>query len=209
MKTQIHHPARGARGMVLITTLLLLVVVTLLALAMFRGVGLETKVAGNAMDKGRALQAASSAQAYTEQWLTNNVATNFETVCTPAILSAAGTPVICSNTLASATDAGSAAVLPWNVSGVAMGYTFDPTIPVWSSSSSSVVTETLPVSDTGGANTYYNAPSTYIAELGPDATVANATDYQVDAWTYAGAENTVAEVESTYQIRYSVQGSGP
>ena len=207
MKNRTPHPVRSARGMVLITTLLLLVVVTLLALAMFRGVGLEGRIAGNAMDKGRALQAASSAQAYTEQWLTNNVTTNFQQVCTPKIFQNTSTPVICSNTLAAATDAASVSTVPWNIGGSAVGYTFDPTIPVWNGSS--VTTELLPVNSAGGASTYYQAPVTYIAELGPDATTANATDYQVDAWTYAGAQSTVAVVESTYQIRYSVQGSGP
>ena len=61
--------------MVLITTILLLVVVTLLALAMLRGVGLETRIAGNVMDKQRALQAATSSEDYAEQWLVNNVTT--------------------------------------------------------------------------------------------------------------------------------------
>ncbi len=45
-------------GMVLVTTLLLLIVITLLALAMFRGAGLDNRIAGNVLDKQRALQAA-------------------------------------------------------------------------------------------------------------------------------------------------------
>src|SRR6185437_9792081 len=77
-------PIRGARGMVLITTLLLLVVVTLLGLAMFRGVGLQTRVAGNVMDKQRALQAATSTEGYGEQWLVNNVGTTTLAACSGA-----------------------------------------------------------------------------------------------------------------------------
>src|SRR6185312_16564834 len=60
-------------GMVLITTMLLLVVVTILALAMFRGAGLEQRIAGNTMEKQRALQAAVSSQQYGESWLASNV----------------------------------------------------------------------------------------------------------------------------------------
>ena len=53
---------------------------------------------------------------------------------------------------------------------------------------------------TGGVNSFYQAPVAYIGELGEDATVANATDYVVDAWSYGGSQSTVAVVESVYQI---------
>ena len=70
------NPPRGIQqGMVLITTLLLLLVVTILALAMFRGVGMESRIAGNTLDKQRALQGAESAQQFAEQWLISNVET--------------------------------------------------------------------------------------------------------------------------------------
>lgn len=200
------HP-RQARGMVLITTLLLLVVVTMLALAMFRGAGLEGRIAGNVMDKQRAVQVANSAQSYAEQWLLNNAATETVTVCSGSTFTSATTPVICSNTLALSSDALSAATVPWTVSGSAVGFSYGPTIPYLSGSS--VQTEALPVSTSGGVNQYYQDPVTYIAQLGPDATVPNAVDYQVDAWTYAGAQSTVAVVESTYQIRFTAQNSGP
>ena len=42
------------RGMVLVTSLLLLVVVTLLAVSMFRSFGLDEKIAGNLREKQRA-----------------------------------------------------------------------------------------------------------------------------------------------------------
>ena len=57
------------RGMVLVSSLLLLVVVTILAIGMFRTFGLDEKIAGNTRDKQRALQAAVSAQQYAEWWL--------------------------------------------------------------------------------------------------------------------------------------------
>lgn len=194
-------------GMVLITTLLLLVIVTLLALAMFRGAGLEGRIAGNMMDKQRALQAADTAQEYTEQWLLGNASSVPPPACTNSSFTGATTPIVCSNALSTSTDALSASVVPWSISGAAVGYTYTPTIPYLSGGS--VQTELLPTSTSGGVGQYYQAPVVYIAQLGADATVPNAVDYQVDAWSNAGSNGTVAVVESTYQIRYTVLGSGP
>lgn len=195
MNTRTPQPLHNARGMVLITTLLLLIVVTLLALAMFRGVGTETRVAGNVMDKQRALQAATSTQGYGEQWLVNNAGTTTLTACTST--SFAASPAICSNTLAASTDAGSASIVPWNIANAAVGYGYNP-----------VVSGTNLFPTTGGADSFTQVPTVYIAELGTDATYANAVDYQVDAWSYGGSNSTVAVVESIYQIRYTATGGG-
>jgi type IV pilus assembly protein PilX len=197
MNARTPHPLRSARGMVLITTLLLLVVVTLLALAMFRGVGLETRVAGNVMDKQRALQAATSTEDYTEQWLVNNVSTSLLTACTAATFTSATAPVVCSNTLAASTTAASASIVPWNIGSSPLGYGYNP-----------VVSGVSLFPTTGGPGAYSQVPTSYVAELGTDATYANAVDYQIDAWSYGGSTGTVAVVESTYQIRYLATGGG-
>jgi type IV pilus assembly protein PilX len=197
MRNGAPNPAGSERGMVLITTILLLVVVTLLALAMLRGVGLETRIAGNVMDKQRALQAATSSETYAEQWLVGNVGVNSLTVCSSATFTTTASPEICSNTLATSTDALSAAVVPWNIGGSAIGYSYNPI-----SGTSNLF------STSGGANSYAAAPTVYIADLGTDATYANAVDYQVDAWSYGGGTATIAVVESTYQIRYTATGGG-
>jgi type IV pilus assembly protein PilX len=190
--------ARRDRGMVLITSLLLLLVVTILALAMFRGVGLENRIAGNVMDKQRAVQAATSSEDYAEQWLLNNVSNATATVCSGATFTAATTPTICSNTLATSTDALSVLTVPWQMSGTSVGYGYDPI--------TSGTTTLFPT--TGGPDSYAQAPTVYVADLGSDATYANATDYQVDAWSYGGSPGTVAVVESIYQIRYIAAGGG-
>ena len=57
------------RGMALITAMLLLIVVTIMALSMFRSYGVEERLAGNTRDKQRAINAAVSAQQYAESWL--------------------------------------------------------------------------------------------------------------------------------------------
>jgi type IV pilus assembly protein PilX len=189
---------RGQRGMVLITALLLLVIVTVLALAMFRGVGLEARIAGNVMDKQRALQAANAAQQYAEQWLLTNAAPTPDAAisswvdCSSTPFTA-GTPQICVNGLPSLTSSGNVTTVPWNSSSGVLGTSYNPG-------------GTLTQGTTGGANVYYGLPVIYISYAGTDKAVGTAGfDYTIDAWSYAGSQNTVAEVESTYRIRYKVR----
>jgi type IV pilus assembly protein PilX len=189
------------RGMVLITTMLLLVVVTILALAMFRGSGLEERIAGNTMEKQRALEAAVSAQQYAEQWLVTNVSSSPPVDCSGHGSPSNAAPTICSDILDTSLDTGTVANVPWVIGGGTMGYTYNPT-----NSNNPYFT----VSTAGGQpNTYYAAPVLYVSLLGPDGTLANAVDYAIDAWSYAGAQSTVAVVESTYQIRYTSKPPGP
>lgn len=61
--------SRSQRGIALLTALLILIMLTLLAMAMFRGFGLQQKIAGNVREKERAFQAAESALQYAEWWL--------------------------------------------------------------------------------------------------------------------------------------------
>ena len=65
---------RAQRGMVLVSSLLLLIVVTIIALSMFRSFGMQEKIAGNMREKQRALSAAVSAQQFAENWLMNSAA---------------------------------------------------------------------------------------------------------------------------------------
>ncbi len=85
-----HMSARGARatlerGMALISSLLLLLIITILALSMFRSFGSQEKIAGNLREKERALHAAESVQQYAEWWLTQPAA-----AATPPVSCAAG-----------------------------------------------------------------------------------------------------------------------
>jgi type IV pilus assembly protein PilX len=190
-------------GMVLITTMLLLVVVTILALAMFRGMGLEERIAGNVMEKQRALQAAVSAQQYGEQWLASNITSTPPVDCSAQASSSTGAPAICTNILSTSLDSGAnVSTVPWKIGGGNVGYSYDPVNTATSASY-------FPINTAGGLSTYYAAPVMYISQLGVDATLSNAIDYRVDAWSYAGAQSTVAVVESTYQIRYTSKAPGP
>src|SRR5579864_9427256 len=93
-------------GMVLVSGLLLLLVVTIMALSMFRSFGMQEKIAGNMREKQRAVQASVSTQEYAEWWLTTQSnATRAVAAqdgpaaavpCTTTPLDAnAGTPSIC------------------------------------------------------------------------------------------------------------------
>lgn len=196
------HRKSTQLGMVLITTLLLLVVVTLLALAMFRGVGLEQTIAGNTMEKQRALQAAVSAQQYAEQWLQTNIASSPAVDCSAQASSSTAAPTICTDILANSVDSGSVAKVPWTIGGGNVGYTYNPV-------NTTTNANYFPVDPSGARDSYYGAPIVYISQLGVDATLSNAVDYRIDAWSYGGNQTTVAVVESTYQIRYTSKPPGP
>jgi type IV pilus assembly protein PilX len=162
--------------MVLVTALLLLVVVTLLALAMFRSFGLDEKIAGNTREKGRALQAAESAEEYAEWWLTQG---NGSTGITCNTVLTTGLAQVCANALPSYTT------LPWVSGTAAVGVTYTP--------------PNMVVSQTGAAGTYYSTPMFYITYLGFTPAVTGAV-YQIDAVGYGGSPSAAAVVETFYSV---------
>jgi type IV pilus assembly protein PilX len=169
------------RGMVLVTSLLMLVLVTILAIGMFRSFGVDERIAGNMREKQRALNAAETAEQYAEQWLSGGAVTPAIT-CTGPVSATVGQ--LCSSTLqAQGLDP---AVLPWTAR-----VNYIPTTPT-----------TMTMSTTGGAGTYYDNPAYYIGFLNT-ATVNGVTTtyYQIDAVGYGGSANTAAVVEATYQVQ--------
>jgi type IV pilus assembly protein PilX len=175
------NPRSQQSGMVLVTSLLLLIVVTLLAVGMFRSFGLDEKIAGNVREKQRALGAAETAEQFAESWLA--AGNGSPGVACAAPLVAANVGQVCSNLLATPTQ------VPWTA-----GVTYTPT-----------VTSAMSVSQTGGQGTYYAAPTFYIAYLGP---TAQGTIYQIDAAGYGGSVDTAAVVEATYLVSSGVKDLG-
>jgi type IV pilus assembly protein PilX len=194
------HPRRGARqnGMVLVTALLMLIVVTIIALAMFRSFGVDEKIAGNLREKQRALSAAETAEQYAEYWLANGG--NANTV--PAACSSASVAVppttpgqICLNGLVTP------AVLPWTVGATPVGVTYTPSAPTAANPTASTL---MNITGLGaGQGNYYSSPQFYITYVGPTAT--QGTIYQIDAVGYGGSPDTAAVVESTYKVQTNVQ----
>jgi type IV pilus assembly protein PilX len=195
----IHHgsivSSRRERGMVLVTALLLLVVVTILAVGMFRSFGLDEKIAGNVREKNRAMNAAVTTENYAEYWLTQS------SNATTGISCAAGAPVIApagqvctavtglfnpfSNGLGSATS------LPWPTQ-----VTYTPSAP---SAANATPTPMNITGGAGGAGNYYLAPAYYITYLG-EGSDKQGVVYQIDAVGYGGSADTAAVVESTYEV---------
>jgi type IV pilus assembly protein PilX len=194
MITQAYRPPQLQRGVVLITSLLLLLVVTIMALSMFRGFGIQEKVAGNMREKQRALQAAVSAQTYAEQWLIANAGTSPPVACAAPVQSAnALQGQICSNQLWNIVA--NVTTLPWQILGNNVGVTYTP--------------PGMNVAAASAANTYSSAPIFYISDGGQsiDPNVPGEV-YQIDAAGYGGNGNTVAVVESTYAVYSSSNNRG-
>jgi type IV pilus assembly protein PilX len=179
------------RGMVLVTSLLLLVVMTILAVSMFRSFGLDEKIAGNVREKQKALNAAETAEQYAESWLAQGNNTG-QVAC--SIMVASNVGQVCSNTMTSLNM--NPAVLPWAIAGVQVGVNYVPAV------GSNIMT----MSTSGGAGNYYTNPVFYIGYLG-STTVSRITTtfYQIDAVGYGGSADAAAVVEATYSTTSSVQ----
>jgi type IV pilus assembly protein PilX len=181
-------PQSFERGMVLISSLLMLVVVTILAVGLFRSFGIDERIAGNVREKQRSLQAAESAQQYAEWWLSNGNATTGIT-CSTLVASSVGQ--ICANTLPIVVT--NVAAVPWQISGVNVGVTYTP--------------PNMTVNTTSSTGTYYASPVFYISYLGLAPTGLGSV-YQIDAVGYGGGPSTAAVVESTYLIQSSSKDLG-
>jgi type IV pilus assembly protein PilX len=185
------HERSPQRGMVLITALLLLLVVTILAVGVFRSFGLDEKIAGNVREKHRAVSAAETAEEYAEWWLANgNAGSGTGITCAPPLVAAAAAQV-CSSAMASVNAA--SLPVPWQI-----GVTYP-------------APASMPITPTGGAssgqNSFYYAPTFYVSYLGPSPNGLG-TVYQIDAAGYAGSPDTAAVIESTYLVQQSVKDLG-
>jgi type IV pilus assembly protein PilX len=198
MITQAYRPPQLQRGVVLVTSLLLLLVVTIMALSMFRGFGIQEKVAGNMREKQRALQAAVSAQTYAEQWLIANAGILSPSVCSTVMNANAQQGQICSNQLWVSLPAGvTVTTLPWQIGNNNVGVTYTP--PGMNVAAASAASN----------NNYSFPPIFYISDGGQsfDPNVPGEV-YQIDAAGYGGNGNTAAVVESTYAVYSSSNNRG-
>jgi type IV pilus assembly protein PilX len=183
-----HRPSRE-RGIVLVASLLLLLVVTIMALSMFRSYGVQEKIAGNLREKQRALQSAEMAEEYAEFWLTQgNNAQSAPVACTALLSANLNQGQICSNVMASTS---AAALNTWLPASGAIGVTYVPqNLPN---------TLLMTVTSTSGAGTYYEPPMFYISYLG-NPTVGQGEVFKIDAAGFGASTDSVAVVESTYVV---------
>jgi type IV pilus assembly protein PilX len=182
------RPRSGQSGIVLISSLLLLLVVTIMALSIFRSFGVQEKIAGNVRDKQRAVQAATSAQEYAEWWLanvssaplavSNGAPASATSVCAGPLDANLGDGMICKAALSSVVA--SVRTVPW-----ATATKFNPA--------------TMNVTNnTTLADSYFDRPRFYLADAG--AMPNGGELYKVDAYSYGSSGTTVAVVESTVQV---------
>ncbi len=195
MRTQRLASSSAQRGIVLITSLLLLIVVTIIALSMFRSFGVQERIAGNMREKQRALQAAVSAEEFAENWLVSGGTTASATVTCNALLNGnIGEGQICSNQLILNIPGGDVTVLPWQIAGATVGVTYIPP-------NMAISTTTLANAANVANPSYYGAPFFYISDMGASADATTPGEiYQIDSAAYGGNSTTAAVVESTYVV---------
>ena len=203
---------RVQTGIVLVSSLLLLLVVTIMALSIFRSFGLQERIAGNTRDKQRALQIAESVQQYAEVWIANSsgapvavatgIASSADSLCAASVTMPTA-PQICVNNLTSLGV--SVTNAPWVNGGQYIGVQYTP--PGMS------VTPTL-VTGSITNDLYFNQPAFYITDLGAPAgsLVAGAGSkgevYKIDAYASGVSATTIAVVESTVVVSCTVCNLG-
>ncbi len=172
--------AQAQHGYVLIIGLLFLVILSLLSVTMFRGFGLQEKIAGNTREKQRAFEAAQSALQYGEWWLGQGN----------------GSAGAACNAVINAND-------PANLQ-VCANALPDPVNLPWTPARADYVPPSMTVAAGGGIGAgndinYAAAPSLYIQYLGlsPDGL---SMLFRVTGAGYGGSAGTAAVVQSTYQL---------
>jgi type IV pilus assembly protein PilX len=188
MKTQDQVTHHHQRGMALITAMLLLIVVTIMALSMFRSYGTQERLAGNTRDKQRAINAAISAQQYAESLLASGAAPATGT-CPAGLLPSLTSSEVCSVVLPDFSK------LPWTAGNTYTQFTSNKINNV-----ANVISAVGTNDKAGQSASYALAPVFYITDLGANAGSPPGEVYQVDALGYGGTANTVAVVESTFVI---------
>jgi type IV pilus assembly protein PilX len=167
-------------------------VVTIMALSIFRSFGVQERIGGNVREKQRALQAAADAQQFAEWWVANvSTAPRAVAVGQPAVADSTcnatpinantGIPQICANTLASL--GGVLQNPPWSP-----GADYTPSGMVTGTVTAGTTTDVYPVK-----------PHFYITDTGA-APNGRGELYQVDAYSFGTNQTTVAVVESTLSV---------
>jgi type IV pilus assembly protein PilX len=202
MTMDLRRPAshRQQAGIVLVSALLLLIVISIMVVSIFHSFGLQEKIAGNMREKQRALQAAVSAQSYGEWWLINGsnapraigsgvaaqAAVQCNTLVDANLGSGATAGQICSNPLPTGVGV---AVTAWPTGGNDYGMVYTPPN----------MNVTGAIVNAAVSDVYYKRPRIYITDLGVAAT-GRGEVYKVDAYSEGLNSTSVAVVESTVTI---------
>jgi type IV pilus assembly protein PilX len=188
-----HVHSRTAGGFILVSGLIVLVIVTLLSLSILRSQESQERIAGNTRDKQRAYETAQSALHYAEWWLSRADQRTPQASCS--------TGVVDGNDLTNMAICGPAPgadvlTVPWP-------YRIEykpPGLTVASGGGLAV----------SGDINYQGIPGLYIQSLGTGKSSGTGLPdlYLITAYGYGGNPDTVAVVQSTYQITSSVLNAG-
>ena len=167
-------------GFILIVSLIFLAIMTMLGIAMFRGITMDEMMSGNQREKSRSIDAAQTTLNTAQNWLANPVNTVLGGTLNPGVNCTAATPqpAICTNV--------------WTPTVLA-------TPTSWPYFASSVPTG-MTVNTAGGLNTYYSQPQYYIQFLGFIPGSTNSAFYQVTAAAQGGNSTATAVVQTVYQV---------
>ncbi|HEY3730125.1 MAG TPA: PilX N-terminal domain-containing pilus assembly protein, partial [Steroidobacteraceae bacterium] len=180
-----------------ISSLLLLMIVTIFAISMFRSFGMQERIAGNTRDKERARAAALTALQYAEWWIMQNNWSNAGN-CTGLMNANANTGMVCLKTSGINVVMPSVTAVPWkSSSGVDVGTVYTP--------------QSMNVINSAAADYYYAPPRYYISFISNFNHVVSCGNlYQIDAYGYGTNPNTVAVVESQFEVTWNNCGAnGP
>jgi type IV pilus assembly protein PilX len=185
------------RGMALVSAMLLLIVMTILAIAMFRTFGTQEKIAGNTREKQRAIHSADSAEAFAEWYLSSQGGINATTGSACTTLTAATTTgsQVCSSMLNTVVPGGDVSVVPWTNAGAEVGFTYTPT----------------GMGTAGAQDVWYQPPRFYISYVSGfynSQTGVQSSSYLIDAAGWGGTPTSVSVVETSYIVNkmYTTQG---
>lgn len=179
-------------GVVLMTTVLALIIVTLLALAMYRGFGVQQKIAGNTREKERAFQSAQNALEFGEGAL---VKMNQVNAVLGGGCSGANTVVtlddvrVCSAPLATPADPDS-----WTA-----GSAYNPPAMKVQPPGGGTTGGTITDGDNNPDIVYVKPPQLYVQFLGGNSD-SSAVLYAVTAGGSGGDAATRAVVKSVYSV---------
>ncbi len=180
------RPRRGQNGFVLIASLILMVVITLIAVAMFRGSGLQEKIADNLREKQRAFDIAQNTLTFGQNWLSANAPAPIACADAAATHShVANTPVVCTQTSAYPPDT---STLMTDLQTETAGTTYTPSGKA-----------ALTISQNGGQDTIYAYPRLFIQNIGIQAGTGSPL-YRLTAVAWGGNSSTVAIVQSIYAL---------
>lgn len=179
------------KGFVLIVSLIFVVIMTLLALAMFSGLSTDEMMSGNFREKSRSLDAAQVALNAAEYWMQLPGSTyTGDWVGGASAVSCAGvqtTQTVCTYPITNPSNSGTATSISLSDPSTWTSY-FSPTLSGMS------------VSASGGAHTYAGATKFYIQYLGNTAANPPTAMYMVTAAAIGGNATATTVVQAVYQI---------